>query len=70
MEDIPSPSAGLSVEENDMTKLILFLHSLLSFEKQKALTLKLVSVCFPGSHVHKSPAKGVKKPRKYEVKGE
>jgi hypothetical protein len=52
-----------------MTKLILFLHSLLSFESQKALTLRLVAVVFPGSHVHKSPAKG-RRPRKYEVKGE
>ena len=49
-----------------MTKLILFLTTLLSFEKQKALTLRLVSVCFPGCHVHKSPARGVKKPRKGE----
>ena len=55
-----------------MTKLILFLFNLLSFEKQKAVTLSLVSVCFPGKHLHRDPAKGTRKPRnvKYELPGE
>jgi hypothetical protein len=53
-----------------MTKLILFLTTLLSFENQKALTLRLVSVCFPSMTLYKSRPRGYKRPRKYEVKGE
>jgi hypothetical protein len=38
-----------------ITKLILFLHQLLSVEDQQAVTLLLVSVVYPGSHVHLNP---------------
>lgn len=53
-----------------ITKLIYFLHRLLSSEQQRAMTLRLVSVVFPGRHPHRDPPKGVKRPRKYPVKGE
>jgi hypothetical protein len=47
-----------------MTKLILFLTTLLSFEKQKALTLRLVAVVFPGVTLYKSRPRGYKRARK------
>jgi len=55
-----------------ITKLILFLHQLLSVEDQRAVTLLMVSVCFPGKHLHRDPAKGTRNPRnvKYELPGE
>lgn len=46
-----------------ITKLILYLHQLLSVREQQAVVHHLIRICFPGQKLYKARPIGYKRPK-------